>query len=328
MRSSSVLSSVEGRFVFPSGKESQMKYAIISDIHGNLPVLEKVLADARSNGAESFLFLGDYCTSAPWGSGVTELIRSLPASRYVRGNEEHSLHMPRGEDAQFAVTYWSSGQLKPAQLSWLDSLSETSCFECEGTSIHMAHASSAFLGQSELVLAPWKLPLRYPHGNISRERFLDDARRTLAESPVFQTSLSTLSPGVYIFGHTHIQWHARFGDRLLINPGSCGISLDCTTPGAPYTLLTVERGQCTVEERRVSFDVETLIAQVRASGQYAAAPEWSELIFEEWRTGRERVGYFLHHAEQFAQSIGDSRRPFAKDTWERAYEFWKKQKHP
>ena len=177
-------------------------------------------------------------------------------------------------------------------------------------------------------MCTWKLPLRYPDGPADRRRFLQDVRCTLTDSMDFQQSLRTLPKGVYLFGHTHSQWHMRFGDHLFLNPGSCGLNLDCSALGAAYTLLTVENGACRVEERRPVYDVEALIDQVKRSGQYAAARVWSELIFEEWRTGRERVCFFLHHAEQFAQSIGDSRRPFAKDTWERAYELWKKQKHP
>ena len=37
-----------------------MKFAIISDIHGNLPSLNAVLEDAERNGAESYIFVGDY----------------------------------------------------------------------------------------------------------------------------------------------------------------------------------------------------------------------------------------------------------------------------
>ena len=42
-----------------------MKYAIISDIHGNLPALNEVIDNARKNGAESYIFVGDYCLSNP-----------------------------------------------------------------------------------------------------------------------------------------------------------------------------------------------------------------------------------------------------------------------
>ena len=40
-----------------------MRFAIISDIHGNLPALNAVLEDADNNNIENFIFAGDYCLS-------------------------------------------------------------------------------------------------------------------------------------------------------------------------------------------------------------------------------------------------------------------------
>lgn len=38
-----------------------MKYAIISDIHGNNMALQNVMNDAKTNGADAYIFAGDYC---------------------------------------------------------------------------------------------------------------------------------------------------------------------------------------------------------------------------------------------------------------------------
>ena len=45
-----------------------MKYAIISDIHGNLPALKAVLEDAKNQNITHYLFAGDYCLSWPWSN--------------------------------------------------------------------------------------------------------------------------------------------------------------------------------------------------------------------------------------------------------------------
>ena len=42
------------------------KFAVVSDIHGNLPALNAVLDDARSRGISEFVFAGDYCLSGPF----------------------------------------------------------------------------------------------------------------------------------------------------------------------------------------------------------------------------------------------------------------------
>lgn len=306
-----------------------MKYAILSDIHGNLPALKLALEDARKNGADGFLFAGDYCTSVPWGNDVIYLLRSMPAARIISGNEEGYLHIRPGDDGQFQVTRWMARQLSPENLAWLDALPAQLSFECEGVGIHMSHSSEPFIGQAEL--GPFRtcnLSLRYPPGLVAREFFLNDVRTTLAADETFRHRLAELPKGVYIFGHTHSQWHARFGDHLFINPGSCGIVLDRTGFGAPYTLLTVENGQCTVEERRVRYDAEALIEQVKQTEQYGAARVWSEVIFHQWRTCCEHVIHFLLYCEDFAQKTGDPRRPFAVDTWEAAHEAWVKEGRP
>ena len=54
-----------------------MKTAIISDIHGNYPALRSVLDDARTHGAEQFVFVGDYIFDLPYPNEVTHLLPSL-----------------------------------------------------------------------------------------------------------------------------------------------------------------------------------------------------------------------------------------------------------
>jgi Icc-related predicted phosphoesterase len=53
-----------------------MKYALISDIHGNLPALEAVLADIdREAEVDAIYHLGDLVGYAPWPNEVVTLIR-------------------------------------------------------------------------------------------------------------------------------------------------------------------------------------------------------------------------------------------------------------
>lgn len=49
-----------------------MEFAIISDIHGNLPALEAVIDDAGRNGVGCFIFVGDYCISNPYPGVVRQ----------------------------------------------------------------------------------------------------------------------------------------------------------------------------------------------------------------------------------------------------------------
>ena len=299
-----------------------MKYAVISDIHGNAPALRLVLADAAAHGADGYLLAGDYCISAPWASEVVTILRNLPNARIIRGNDEAHLDVAPGDDGQFEVSRWCMSTLTLEDKAWLDALTEELTFTCEGVNIRMAHSSQVFVGKSlHEKFRTSVLPGFFPDGPASREELQADFRR-LWEKDSFREYIHVLPRGVYVFGHNHIQSWADFDGRILVNPGSCGLPLDCGEFGAVYSLLTIEDGRVSVEERRIPYDAEELIMQAKSTGQYAAARVWTEIIFSEWRTVREKVYQFLHHCERYADQIGDARRPFAKSTWEAAYAEW------
>lgn len=299
-----------------------MKFAVISDIHGNAPALRLALKDAAAYGVDGYLLAGDYCISAPWAHEVVGILRELPNAHIIRGNDETHLDIGPGEDGQFEASRWCMSTLSREDKAWLDALPEELTFTCEGVSIRMAHSSQVFVGKClHERFRTSVLPGFYPDGPASREALQDDFRR-LWEKDVFREYIHALTPGVYIFGHNHIQTWADFDGRILVNPGSCGMPLDCGEFGSAWSLLTIEDGHVAVEERRVPYDAEALIAQVKSTGQYQAARVWTEIIFSEWRTVREKVYQFLWHCERYAERIGDPRRPFAKSTWKAAYAEW------
>ena len=62
-----------------------MKYLIFSDIHGNLPALEKVLASEKVDG---YLNLGDVVNYAPWSNECVEIVNDLSNCLNILGNHE------------------------------------------------------------------------------------------------------------------------------------------------------------------------------------------------------------------------------------------------
>lgn len=86
------ISGIDSRRMKKHTRRSQdMKFAIFSDIHGNLPALNAVIEDAEKQNVDSFLFLGDYCISNPYPDECIARIRSLDSKYAVRGNEEKYL---------------------------------------------------------------------------------------------------------------------------------------------------------------------------------------------------------------------------------------------
>ena len=85
-----------------------MRFAIISDIHGNLPALNAVLEDADNNNIENFIFAGDYCLSNPYPNECIQRIRCLDKKHIIRGNEEKYLENLVDKDQKT----WTDGQMQ------------------------------------------------------------------------------------------------------------------------------------------------------------------------------------------------------------------------
>ena len=309
-----------------------MKFAVISDVHGNLPALEAVTGDAERQGITRFLFAGDYCISGPWPGECIERIRAIPEKQVIRGNEENYLENLIGKDpsqwtdGQMQVSYWCCRNICRDQMDYLLHLPRTADFDCGGVRIHMAHSSVDFLGTHPFYT--WNsvtVAERNRQAGADPEKILEEMSAERDRDPAFREAVSKLEKGVYLFGHSHIQWH--YADRdagvYLINPGSCGLPLDGIRDSIPYTVLEVtEAGQVRIGEKRIPFDKENYIRTVMRTGQFKEANVWTRVILREQETAMEHMHFFLAFAEQYAREIGDERRPYALDTWEKAYERW------
>ncbi len=300
-----------------------MKYAIISDIHGNYMALQKILDDAKANKAEVYIFVGDYCVGAPWVRDVVELLQNRQDAIIVKGNEEAYLNSPYGDDGQFEISRWCGKQLSAEQIEWLNQLPEQVEISDGDYNISITHKSEKFIGPIEFdKFHPTLLAEQYPNETISHEEMLEMINDTLDNNRDFLDAQEQIPKGIYIFGHSHVQWYKEIDGHIYINPGSCGLPQDCEKFGAPYTLLTVEGEYVSVEERRVRYHMNDLIEEVKKTSQYKEAYVWSEITFREWIHSRNYVDFFLGFAEEYANKIGDTRRPFAKKTWREAYDLW------
>src|ERR687896_2506895 len=101
----------------PVGGES-MKYALISDIHANLPALEAVLADIdREAEVDTIYHLGDLVGYAPWPNEVVALLKERGITG-IAGNYDSTTatdyphcgckaDSPRGEELSHLSYEWT-----------------------------------------------------------------------------------------------------------------------------------------------------------------------------------------------------------------------------
>jgi putative phosphoesterase len=199
--------------------------AVLYDIHGNLPALEAVLADAGDAG--EFLLGGDYATAGAWPKETVERLRELEKATWIRGNADRWL--AERHDA-------------PAPME------------------EIAARTAELLGD-QLVTELVQLPERTEVGGTL---FCHASPRSDMQSfgaepgPLDRELLEGVDAARVVFGHTHVQFQRESNGIELLNPGSVGMPWD-DDHRAAYAVL--DSGQ--VELRRVEYDWEGAVAAVR-----------------------------------------------------------------
>ena len=224
-----------------------IRYALISDIHANLPALEAVLADIERRGDFDAMFhLGDLVGYAPWPDDTVALI----AERGIAG-------IAGNYDSTVAHDYKHCG------CRYEDALQEElSHLSYEWTRAHVTAATKAFLGA-----LPFRLDAR-PFGGHGSGRSVVLVHGTPTLNTVYWTEdrpdsfnrkmIAAAGAGdgdVLCFGHTHKPWHKEVDGVLLVNTGSVGRPKDHDWR-AGYVALTLADRSTEVEVVRVEYDVE------------------------------------------------------------------------
>lgn len=304
-----------------------MKYAVIADIHGNMNALNAVLEDSSREKLDGYIFVGDYYMCFPFHNEVIKRISELGNALIVTGNEEERLmnldkqNQNDWVDGQFAGLYWYYRNITDQNKSDIASIPHRIDINLDGVQIHITHSNKTF-NSEVMIIEPMasEYTKAYYMTNISFDEFLKPVLNQLSTVSGEKTNLKVKD--IYIFGHTHIQWHSFGSGKLFLNPGSCGFPSD-TKSGAPYVILEITENDVIVDERRVTYDEIITVEELIKSELYEAAKVWNDIIIKEYRHKLDLVGFFLEFTEKYAKHIGDDQRPFSKDTFQSAYEIWK-----
>lgn len=310
-----------------------MRYAVISDVHGNIDALSAALKDARCFNIKDFIFVGDYCAYFPFPNEVVDTIIGIKNAIVVKGNEEDYLIEYSKQDqctwtnGQFQALYWLYKNLTESNHIYLRELPNAATINNGNIKISIAHKSSDFYGNIEYSeFSPQKVTEKYEKCPNPRGQLLRDIQEFMDFDPEFHSATHSLADDVYIFGHTHIQWHAWHENKVFINPGSCGLPLDGVL-GAPYTVLEIENNKINILERRVLYDIDKLKLDLKNSSLYESAPVWISVILREIDAKFDYAMSFLQFAESYANDVNDHIRPFSLKTWTEAFNLWSANKH-
>lgn len=310
-----------------------MKYALISDIHGNMPALEAVLEDAKKIGVDEFIFLGDYCLSSPFPNEVINTIKAMTHTHILRGNEEDYFDTIIDQEenswinSQYGTLYWGYNALTKDNLNYIANLPQELHIQDSSTSIRAFHCSKIYFNGTKVEeFTNNNYSANHRKITFTHEEYMNTINSTLRNDPNLKPVLTKIPDGIYTFGHTHVQWHLQIGNKLLINPGSCGLPLDCF-PGAAYSIIDISNNNWLVLERRVQYHIEKAIDNLLKSELYEKAQAMSSIRIDELRTGLSQIHAFFKFIKEYAKEINDTFYPYSQETWNAAYKIWQTKKH-
>ncbi|MCX7818003.1 MAG: metallophosphatase family protein [Kiritimatiellae bacterium] len=236
---------------------TRVKYAIVSDLHANLPAWRAVLRDIVLQQADRILCLGDV---VGYGPQPVEVLESLYAEawRVALGNHDAVLtgRLPADGFHELArdILERSRRCVGPDALRWM----ATWPLQLVGRGFRCAHASSAAPGRFDYVEDP------------------ADALAALSAVPEPLVFIGhTHRPALFVLGNSGTphrlepqDFELEPGKRYLVNVGSVGCPRD-GDPRASYVLFDAAHGA--VWFRRVAFDLDACRIAIAATGWPEAA---------------------------------------------------------
>jgi len=249
-----------------------MRWAVVSDIHGNLPALEAVLAEIALERVDGIVNLGDIVSGPLWPAETAARLRVL-AWPTIRGNHERQL-LTQPCDRMSPSDAFAAVHLTDADRAWLAALPATLDL---GGGVWCCHGTPASDLQYFLETVT---PDLGQHGSPGVRA---------ARADEVATRLGTITAPLVLCGHTHMPRVARSGHTLLVNPGSVGLPafdddhpylhlMETGTPHARWAL--VERGASgwQAQLRATPYDWADAAARADANGR----GDWADAL----RSGR------------------------------------------
>ena len=256
------------------------RYAILSDIHGNLEALQEVLSKCRELDIDQYISLGDVVGYNANPAECLEIVRNLPLAASVRGNhDEYASSESDGvagfnPNARIAIQ-WTADQLTPEDKNWLGAQPMRTQIAAQGiTVVHATldtpenwgyifdthHAADnfayqwtalCFCGHSHVPVAFCKKPIA--SGN---ERAID----SLVDW-IFNSQDESKNTDFDTADELRITY--KNGHKYLFNIGSIGQPRN-SDPRASFAVLDTDTK--TVSRFRIPYDIEAVQKKILDAG--------------------------------------------------------------
>lgn len=211
-----------------------MKIAAISDIHGNIYSLMKVLEDIDEQKVDLVVCLGDLVGYGPHPNEVIALIkrREIPC---LKGNYDASVvdgafTFIRDTSINSFSLPWNVEEVRASNKYYLSQLPTKLNYDINGVKVIFTHGS------------PYKI----------NEYLFEDGENT-------KKVMEEISEDVLICAHTHIPSYKKFGNKVFINVGSVG-KPKIGRPNATYALIEIKKDKTVdVKFRELEYDFKKIV---------------------------------------------------------------------
>jgi predicted phosphodiesterase len=239
------------------------RWAVVSDIHGNLPALEAVVAAAGA--VDGWLNLGDILSGPLWPRETAAFLmaRDWPT---IAGNHERQL-LTQARERMGATDAYAADAITADQRAWLAAL------------------------PAEMTPAPG---LRCVHGMPGNDlQYLMETVTPAGLRAATEAELAERSAGVaaalLLCGHSHVPRRATLGALQIANPGSVGLQayddghpfphvVETGSPQARYAIVEHDGDGWRVTLCAADYDFERAAMRAEANGR----GDWADAL----RSGR------------------------------------------
>lgn len=232
-----------------------MRLAVISDIHGNLYSLMKVLEDIDSEGVDTVICLGDLVGYGPHPNEVIALIKRK-GILCLKGNYDASVvdnafSYIRNSSANDFSLPWTVEELRVSNRFYLDSLPDEFSMSVCDKKIKFVHGSPRKINE-------------YLH----------------QDSNDIETILNEIEEDILVCAHTHIPYVKEVGNKYIANDGSVGKPKN-GTPNATYLLIDIFKNATPkFKIKTVEYDFQKIMKDMQMKN-------FPSMLVSSYQSGRE-----------------------------------------
>jgi putative phosphoesterase len=223
-----------------------MKFAVIADIHANLPALEKVLGHIKREEVRDIWNLGDFVGYGAFPNEVIKSIRDRGAISIAGNYDTKTLNIRKKSKK------WQRNKMPEKLLAF-----------------RWAYENLSKENRKYLRKLPLELTLE-----IAENRFLlthgspessEDHLTSTTTDERLQEIAQYTHVDVILCGHSHQPFARHVHNTWFINPGSVGRP-DDGDPRASYAIINFKSGKFDIVHYRLEYDIERAAAGIRQRG--------------------------------------------------------------